>query len=460
MALKFLTGLDIPTTGLTLAGVTSAALGEANLGLATLTNHGVLLAAGAGAFTALALDASTTKYLKSGGSSAGPTWATIPVADVTGAAPLASPTFTGTVTIPGGASISGFATLASPTFTGTATMPLVRFTGGAYTASFTDISTQVNNTFATTASMSHTGLVIAPGDTWSVAPGVASMFLGANVAGVFANDPAAAIDLGPVVAFSASYIKKIDTQTGRSMGLFDTDFNSAPSYLVANSGTFTAATHTSFAAAVILNAASSTMTSHKGFTSGATLTNGTLTTLTHISLVDPTGGGTLTTQIGIDIAAFAKGGTNIGIRNKANTQLGSSAQLTVDTSGNLATSGSALSSGTGGIGYASGAGGTVSQATGRTTGVTLNKTVGTITLFSTTLAADTDQTFTFTNSTIAAGDVLVFNIISGAAVKGGYSVNAIAAAGSATVTVHNHTPTITATEAPVMAFAVIKGVTA
>jgi len=34
-------------------------------------------------------------------------------------APLASPTFTGTVTIPAGASISGFAPLASPTFTGT-----------------------------------------------------------------------------------------------------------------------------------------------------------------------------------------------------------------------------------------------------------------------------------------------------------------------------------------------------
>ena len=33
-------------------------------------------------------------------------------------APKASPTFTGTVTIPAGASISGFATLASPTFTG------------------------------------------------------------------------------------------------------------------------------------------------------------------------------------------------------------------------------------------------------------------------------------------------------------------------------------------------------
>ena len=38
-------------------------------------------------------------------------------------APLASPTFTGTVTIPAGANISGFAKIASPTFTGTVTIP-------------------------------------------------------------------------------------------------------------------------------------------------------------------------------------------------------------------------------------------------------------------------------------------------------------------------------------------------
>lgn len=38
-------------------------------------------------------------------------------------APLASPTFTGTVTIPSGASIAGYAPLASPTFTGTVRAP-------------------------------------------------------------------------------------------------------------------------------------------------------------------------------------------------------------------------------------------------------------------------------------------------------------------------------------------------
>jgi hypothetical protein len=41
----------------------------------------------------------------------------------TSRAPLASPTFTGTVTIPAGASISGFAPLASPAFTGTPSLP-------------------------------------------------------------------------------------------------------------------------------------------------------------------------------------------------------------------------------------------------------------------------------------------------------------------------------------------------
>lgn len=45
-------------------------------------------------------------------------------------APLASPTFTGTVTIPAGASIAGYAPIASPTFTGTVTIPAGANIGG------------------------------------------------------------------------------------------------------------------------------------------------------------------------------------------------------------------------------------------------------------------------------------------------------------------------------------------
>jgi hypothetical protein len=76
---------------------------------------------------------SLTGYVKGNGTSAFTASAAIPVADVTGAAPLASPTFTGTVTIPAGASIGGYLTtataastyapLASPTFSGTPSLP-------------------------------------------------------------------------------------------------------------------------------------------------------------------------------------------------------------------------------------------------------------------------------------------------------------------------------------------------
>lgn len=68
-------------------------------------------------------------------------------------APIASPTFTGTVTIPSGASIDGFAPLASPTFTGTPTAP---------TATVGTSTTQI----ATTAFVAATGLSTAlPGQS-------------------------------------------------------------------------------------------------------------------------------------------------------------------------------------------------------------------------------------------------------------------------------------------------------
>lgn len=58
---------------------------------------------------------------------------------------------------------------------------------------------------------------------------------------------------------------------------------------------------------------------------------------------------------------------------------------------------------TGGIGYGTGAGSTVSQATSRTTGVTINNVCGSITLVSAAGSA-TYQTFTVTNSAVAVTD--------------------------------------------------------
>jgi len=120
----------------------------------------------------------------------------------------------------------------------------------------------------------------------------------------------------------------------------------------------------------------------------------------------------------------------------------------------LSGSGSALVNGTGGFGYGTGSGGAVTQATGRTTGVTLNKTNGAITLVS--AAGSTAwQSFTVTNSTVAATDVILVSQKSGADL---YQIFVTAvAAGSFRVTFA--TTGGTTTEQPVFNFAVIKAVT-
>jgi len=123
----------------------------------------------------------------------------------------------------------------------------------------------------------------------------------------------------------------------------------------------------------------------------------------------------------------------------------------------LTTSGSVQITGTNPFGYGTGAGGTVTQSTSKSTGVTLNKVVGTVTMNNAALAANTTVTFTLTNSTIAATDLLIINHTSGGT-AGSYLVNAQVAAGSATINVRNITSG-SLSEAIVLRFAVVKGVT-
>jgi hypothetical protein len=75
-------------------------------------------------------------------------------------APLASPTFTGTVTIPAGASISGFAPLASPTFTGTPTVPGYLTTATA-SSTYAALATAQTFTAAQRGTVSAIGAVAA-----------------------------------------------------------------------------------------------------------------------------------------------------------------------------------------------------------------------------------------------------------------------------------------------------------
>ena len=117
--------------------------------------------------------------------------------------------------------------------------------------------------------------------------------------------------------------------------------------------------------------------------------------------------------------------------------------------------GAITSTGTAGVGYSTGAGGAVTQATSRTTGVTLNKTTGAITLVSAAGSA-TAATFTVTNSTVAATDVVHVTQKSG---TDKYLINVTATtAGSFDITFA--TTGGTTTEQPVFNFAVIKAVTA
>jgi hypothetical protein len=124
----------------------------------------------------------------------------------------------------------------------------------------------------------------------------------------------------------------------------------------------------------------------------------------------------------------------------------------------LSCTGSITSTG-GGVGYAAGAGGTVAQATSKSSGVTLNKLSGQITMTADTIAPGATVSFKLTNSQVAAGDVLILNHVSGGT-TGAYALNAHgAAAGSVTIDVTNVSSGSLA-EAIVVRFAVIKAVTA
>jgi hypothetical protein len=109
------------------------------------------------------------------------------------------------------------------------------------------------------------------------------------------------------------------------------------------------------------------------------------------------------------------------------------------------------------VGYqpAVGVGGTVVQASTKSTAVSLNVATGQITMNNATLAAATVVSFTMTNADIGAADVLVLNHISGGT-PGSYGLNAQCIAGAATINVRNNTAGGLG-EAIVLQFALLKG---
>jgi hypothetical protein len=90
------------------------------------------------------------------------------------------------------------------------------------------------------------------------------------------------------------------------------------------------------------------------------------------------------------------------------------------------------------LGYTAAAQGTVTQATSKSTAVTLNKSAGVITMNNASLATATNATFTLNNSLISANDAVILTIAGGQATAGSYNVFANSlAAGSVSITLRN-----------------------
>lgn len=129
----------------------------------------------------------------------------------------------------------------------------------------------------------------------------------------------------------------------------------------------------------------------------------------------------------------------------------------IDTNGNV------LVTNAGGLGYGTGAGGTVTQATSKATGVTLNKPTGQITMNNALLLTNTTVAFALSNTLIAESDTLILNITNasagGGTGGGNYNIWSTPYAGGTNIWLKNISAG-SLSEALVVNFSLIKGATA
>ena len=151
-----------------------------------------------------------------------------------------------------------------------------------------------------------------------------------------------------------------------------------------------------------------------------------------------------------------KTGTGAGtaaISIDASQNVSAAANLTV-TGNSFVVSGSSV------IGYGTGAGGTVTQLTNKGTSVTLNKPTGQITMNNAALAASAIISFSVNNSLITTSDTVLINISGGISSYVSYRAWAlIRSAGVFEVVLENRSSG-SLSEAVVINFAIINGVTA
>jgi hypothetical protein len=171
----------------------------------------------------------------------------------------------------------------------------------------------------------------------------------------------------------------------------------------------------------------------------------------NITISTSTSGGTVTSIL-VSSSTLTVTGSPITSAGTITVDLPTTISLSGNiTGGNLLSTGGIFSNNSSGIGYTTGSGGTVTQLTSRTTGVTINKVSGSITLVSAAGVASYTS-FTVTNSTVAATDVIIINQKSGTDKYEAWISNV--ATGSFQITFADTSGTTT--ESPVFNFAVIK----
>jgi len=112
------------------------------------------------------------------------------------------------------------------------------------------------------------------------------------------------------------------------------------------------------------------------------------------------------------------------------------------------------------LGYSAAAQGTVTQLTDKSTGVTLNKSAGRITMNNAALGGATAVSFILTNSMISINDTIIVNVSSnttGSALGAYTTYVSYLAAGSALITLRNLTAATSYSEAVIINFSVIHG---
>ena len=108
------------------------------------------------------------------------------------------------------------------------------------------------------------------------------------------------------------------------------------------------------------------------------------------------------------------------------------------------------------LGYSSAAQGTVTQATSKSTGVTLNKSMGRITMNNASLANGATALFTLTNSAISANDVVIVSVSGGGTAGAYWPFVSSQSTGSAVIGLYNNSGGALG-EAVIVNFAIIHG---